>query len=204
MFNIISIAKIHTIALVLITITALFINIKPISADTYSPKLVDNKLHNSLAIGDNFSNLFSTKASDLLINSQNDRLNIELSKYQDAKIEIGERSCSVEPALWQIKIGNKTLVTPIDSSIYIADRPIEIITFFTSTPTNRIQSVKLESKQTILPSSNKICNDTLSYTVEEHYELSRLGNRTLMQQLTHHPELELNIQKLWNMLNLQD
>ncbi|MBW4636601.1 MAG: hypothetical protein KME30_33460 [Iphinoe sp. HA4291-MV1] len=167
---------------------------KQVSANFFTIKLLVAN-HNYLkSTEEDFAGELSTQAIDLLETSENNRFNIEFIKYQNADIEIGERSCSLASAQWHIKFGSTILNTGVFAYLYLADVPLNTAIFSVFTPTIRKETVNLESKETIFSSLNENCNSLINITKEHDSFL-------LIHKPARNLELERNIQNSWPILN---
>jgi hypothetical protein len=131
----------------------------------------------------------SNHAIDLLEISDSNRLNIKFIKYQNADIEIGDRSCRVVSPGWQIKHGS-TIANLGTEYFYYSDFPPGIATIYLPNSSISKITINLERKKAIFPFLNESCNTQINITRE-------LDNVLLLRKPVHILPLERNIQNSW-------
>jgi len=183
---------------VVVIFTAFSTVSKPISANDSFPKVLVREDNPSTPTEEISDGQFSTNASDLLVNPQNERLNIDFSRY--VYIEIGERGCDVASYL-AISAGS-AFDASVFYSVSLPNTPANTITISVTTPTRRRHTVKLESEEGAAPESQKACDEVINSTIEIHNKL----NITILKihQPVQESELELTIQNSWDILKQQD
>ncbi|MFP5271209.1 hypothetical protein [Coleofasciculus sp.] len=176
----------------IVTFTAFPTAIKPISANDFFPKVLVREDTPSTPTEEISDGQFSTNASDLdlLANPHNEQSNIDFSRY--VNIEISERGCDVV-----------FYVARYSASFYYSsfypNAPAFTMTMFVTTPTGERQTVKLESAESAVPESQKVCNETINVTRKRDSWLHIQIPKPVQQS-----ELELTIQNSWDILKQQD
>jgi hypothetical protein len=187
--------KVFTIAVhFVITLTAFSTVSKPISANDSFPKVLVREDTPSTPPEEVFTGQFSTNASDLLANPHNERLNIEFSRY--VNIEISERGCDVVLYLASFSASLAGSSARLLHSISYPNTPANTITISVTTPTRGRQIVKLESAESAVPESQKVCNETINLA----RKVDSLPHIQIPKSLQP-SELELTIQNSWDILN---
>jgi len=181
---------------VVVIFTAFSTVSKPISANDSFHEVLIREDNHSTPTEEISDGQFSTNASDLLVNPQNERLNIDLSGY--VNIEIGERGCDVEFYLASsfASAFNSIFLASAFDAVFVPNTPANTITISVTTPTRGRQTVKLESEESIDPKLQKICYGRLNIAREVDSWLHIQIPKPLRPS-----ELELTIQNVWDMLN---
>ena len=182
------------IAIIVVIFTAFPTVIKPISANDSLPKVLVREDNLSTPTEEISDGQFSTNASDLLTNPHNERLNIDLSGY--VNIEIGERGCDVVLYLASFSASLAGSSASFLYSISYPNAPAFTMTMFITKPTGERQTVKLESAESAVPESQKVCNETINIAREVDSWLHIQIPKPLQPS-----ELELTIQNSWDLLN---
>jgi len=160
---------------------------KPISANDSFPKVLIREDNPSTHTEEIWDEQFSTNASDLLANPHNEQLNIDFTRY--VNIEISERGCDV---VFYVARSFRSVFY----SVSRPNTPASTITIFVTTPTGERQTVKLESEESAVPESKKVCNETINVTRKRDSYVNILQIHKPVQQ----SELELTIQNYWDRL----
>lgn len=191
--NNLSVKLFVTSTLIVTTLIVFIAKTKSISANDYVYEVLAREGNHLIVTEKKSGGQFTTNPSDLLSNSRNERLNINVSKY--VHMEIGERGCNVGFYL--------AIIPGLSASYYISlsNTPASTFSFSLSTPNRGRQTVNLESEEGVTPDSQKACDEMINTTIERDRTFLRILQRHKPIQKS---ELELTIQNSWNVFNQRD